>query len=198
MKKTFYFKLCYVSIFALGMGLFACNKIMTPPDITGTWGVPRPYIRPVENFDALGDDFTIQQAVTAKINDKFNDELFWDDFKFLIDYYEDYPLTLSFGQENVFSFIYNSGLTLTGTYKQDFYTFAFQKTESPPNFVYGEFNDYDHSLWLHLFDKTQAKDGFYYAVMNLYGLDEEEQAAYEIMIAGYHIGMIYKKVPASI
>jgi len=192
MNNKRYSKLCFLVLFAWGISLAGCNKAYTPPDLTGTWGKPDFYfyIVPQPNID-IGD-YALQEAVTIKINTKLESKDFWHEFVPLLEFDEDYPETLSINVDNTYRFIYYSGLIQIGTYKQDGHILAFSDSASPPNVVYGEADG--TLLWLHLFNKTQEpKEPFYYAVMGIFNLNEEEQVAYELMIAGYHIGVGYSR-----
>lgn len=192
MKNNIRFKICTGALLAICMT--GCNKPFTPPDITGNWGNPSPYINPVQNLDNLHEeDLELKQAVINKINGKFGATAFWDSFKLLLEESEDYPRTIHVGPDNIFSFNYISGYTTNGTYTQDMQTFTFKEAASP-NVIYAEFDYAENALWLHLFNKTQEKDAFYYALMHLYDLNEEEEAVCEKMIVGYYIGLIYKQI----
>ncbi|MCL2502060.1 MAG: hypothetical protein FWE30_07315 [Bacteroidales bacterium] len=194
MKNKLYSKLCCLAFFAWGIGLVGCNKTYAPPDIVGTWGKPEFYFMMVPNPNAIIDEYGLQEAVTGKINTRLQGNTFWDDFRPLLNLYEDYPVTLSLNPDNTFSFTYVSNRILTGTYEQDMNIITFFDSATPPGLIYGEYTDHDALLWLHLFNKTQeTKEPFYYAVMGLFDLNEKEQEAYEVMIAGYQIGMGYKR-----
>ena len=194
MKNKLYSKLCCVVFLAWGIGLVGCNKTYTPPDIVGTWGMPEPYLRIVTNPDVYIEDYSLQQRMASKIDAATQKRSFWEEFQERLESYEDYdyPKTFSLNLNNTFSFTYVSNRILTGTYEQSGHIVIFSDLASPPNIIHGEADDL--LLWLHLFNKTQGnRDPLHYDIMDLFDLDAEERGAYEVLIAGYQIGMGYKR-----
>jgi len=185
MKNKVFTFLCFCTLFALGIGASGCNKIFIP-DVVGTWGKPN-----LAYFRLIADEYVMNEhyMLADKIIKTFNGLGY--DLNELVET-RDYPKTIRINADNTFTFTHKSGTTSSGTYEQERQSIYFKDAVSLDGF-YGEADDTVLVLYLSKSYINQAKDPFFFYLMALFNLDEDEQVIFQKMITGYEMQMAYQR-----
>ena len=186
--------LLLLPLLVLGFTATSCNKEYIS-DPTGTWGKPEViYFALIPEAYKNPEGEVKYPELIQKINAKFKDNTFLKEVQLIL---ADYPETLTINQvpEKNYTFVYKSGFSVTGTYEQFGQNLSF-KNAATLDIIYGQTPD-NATLWLYLVNKSyvdEPKDSFYYGIMNLFDLNAEEAAKFEVHFIGIELSLGYVRI----
>ena len=187
MNRRFLSLLCCCALF----GLTSCNKPFIP-NVVGTWGKAElAYFKLIYNEMLPYEQYHV---IVEKISDVFKSNS--EGIRDLIYNTLSYPRTISLNPDNTFSFFYGFGTPLTGTYEQNRYSLYFNPTTMEG--MYGESDGDVVVLYLGRSFVDQPKEFFYYDLISLFRLSEEEVREYDMLILGYELHISYTRTSTSV